>query len=288
MATASFMAKLDNSTDENFRLWGKGLSDAITSVGLAKTADTGQIDWATIAKPAALSTYVGYEIRAFSDAIQSSCPIFVKLEYGAYTSSQLRPGVRITVGHETDGAGNFIGATSFTFTVGPTSQDSTTLFNCFVSGANDRVSVVMFVSTAVYYTFGFYIERLKDNSGDPTDSGINIVTMYPGAKFSQFFPKGTGGPFPFVPVSPCCMSPYSGQGSYAGNLGVYPIYPMTGYAANPDLGGFLYFINDIGSIGCTMTISIYGENHTYLLMGRASGNTNGNANLESAIAMRYE
>jgi hypothetical protein len=83
------------------------------------------------------------------------------------------------------------------------------------------------------------------------------------------------------------MAPYAGQGSYAGNLGVYPIYPLFGYSANPDLGGFVYFLNDIASGGCTMTINIYGQNHTYLLMGIKSGATNGNSS-EASIAMRFE
>jgi hypothetical protein len=42
---------------------GKNFSDLLTSIGLPKTADTGQIDWSTVSRPASQTTVVGYEIR---------------------------------------------------------------------------------------------------------------------------------------------------------------------------------------------------------------------------------
>jgi hypothetical protein len=63
-----------------------------------------------------------------------------------------------------------------------------------------------------------------------------------------------------------------------------------GYAANPDMGGLVYFVNDIGSPGTTIVIPLYGANHTYLLMGDwGNGNVTQNGNsTRTTLALRYE
>ena len=48
MANATFTAVSSSANTTNFRLWGGGLSGAITTAGFIKTADTGQVDWATV------------------------------------------------------------------------------------------------------------------------------------------------------------------------------------------------------------------------------------------------
>jgi len=94
-------------TTAAFRTWGKQFSDALTAVGLAKTSDTGQIDWTTVTGPT-INTYAGYEIRRLSDSIDSTYPIFLKIEYGAGASTSYCA-MRISVGHASDGAGNLTG-----------------------------------------------------------------------------------------------------------------------------------------------------------------------------------
>ena len=68
MAVASFTAKAASSTDALLRDWGSKLSAAIQSVGLVKTADTGQIDWNTVVNGA---TVRGYEIFRFNDTLNN-------------------------------------------------------------------------------------------------------------------------------------------------------------------------------------------------------------------------
>lgn len=91
-------------TSATFRAWCLQLSNALTSIGLLKTTDTGQIDLTTVAVPGAINTVAGYEIRAFQDPTQATAPIYVKIEYGTGTSTTIC-GLWITVGGSTNGAG---------------------------------------------------------------------------------------------------------------------------------------------------------------------------------------
>jgi hypothetical protein len=98
-----------------FRTMGAEVNAKLASVGLVQTADTGQINWATIAPAPTLGMQsVGYEIWRFNDALQATAPIYIKLEYGTYGYSGSAAyndtvGMWITVGTGTDGAGNITG-----------------------------------------------------------------------------------------------------------------------------------------------------------------------------------
>ena len=111
--TANLESYLD--TDARFRALASFVSDNLTAGGLPKTADTGQINLATVTRPA-VNTSGGYEIRRFDDALQATKPVFFKIEYGTGAGS---PGTGIsfwlTIGTGSDGAGNITG-TFFTRT----------------------------------------------------------------------------------------------------------------------------------------------------------------------------
>lgn len=107
MTTYTYSSTVAHANDANFRAWGLDYSDALTAVGLLKTADTGQIDWATVARPGT-NTAAGYEIRTFADALQSTAPVYIKFEYGTGASAT-RPQIWISIGSGSDGAGNLTG-----------------------------------------------------------------------------------------------------------------------------------------------------------------------------------
>src|SRR5260221_233749 len=95
------------NTDTDFRNWIIGVHNALAAVGLTNTADTGQINTVTVTKPVATQTAAGFEIWRFSDALQATVPIFIKVEYGV--AGVLRPAMWITVGTTTNGAGTLGG-----------------------------------------------------------------------------------------------------------------------------------------------------------------------------------
>ncbi len=283
MSTQTFTAAPTNASDAYFRDWGKKLSDAMTAVGFTKTADTGQVDWATVSAPGAASTYSGYEIRAFSDAEQSNNPIVVKIEYGAGVSAAANVGIRVTVGRASDGAGNLTGEISAAFVIRNGSAN-TTVRNCYVSGASDRISFAMFCNTT--YLIVYYIERTKTSAGANNANGVNLVGAYTSVVLQQYFPASGLG-YPLTPMaSLCCTVPFAGAGSYGGNIGLFPIFPYIGYPDNPDLGGCIYFTGDIAA-DTSVTLSILGANHVYITVAGAIGTINANATAKS-IALRYE
>lgn len=285
MAKQLFYAIAVNSSDANFRLWGKGASDAMTAVGFTKTADTGQIDWATVTAPASANTYAGYEIRAFSDDLQATNPIVVKIEYGCGTSTSYCA-MRITVGRGSDGAGNLVGESTGSFVVTKGSTGAS-LQPCIVSGATDRIEAALFVDSASY-NLVFWIERIKDDTGANTDTGVDVGYINGSSAYQVFFPK-SGLQFPLTPVvGLCCLVPYSGvEFSYVGNLGIFPIYSDIGYIANPNLSFLIFGGAAIGSICSVMSVTIFGVAHDYMITHVSPGTTNGNAGV-LYMAMRYE
>src|SRR3954452_19330861 len=95
------------NNDAEFRTWGSAIGPQIAAMGLVQTADTGQINWATVLRPG-LNTSAGYEIWRFADALQATKPVFIRIEYGiAAVTDRMR--IIARVGTATDGAGTLTG-----------------------------------------------------------------------------------------------------------------------------------------------------------------------------------
>src|SRR4051794_39931473 len=112
MTTTTASLTFDNSSDALFRAWASGISNALGTVGLVKTGDTGQIDFSSVARPTANSQAMGYEIWRFNDSLQATRPVYFKIEYGAGVASVAGapPGIWLTVGTGSNGAGTITGA----------------------------------------------------------------------------------------------------------------------------------------------------------------------------------
>lgn len=107
MAKLQYSSVFEHSSDATFRAWGSELSAKLQAAGLVKTTDTGQIDWATVARPTT-NTAAGYEMYRFNDALQATAPVFIKIEYGT-GGSATTPITWIDAGTGTDGAGTLTG-----------------------------------------------------------------------------------------------------------------------------------------------------------------------------------
>lgn len=114
-------------SDSELQTWLTDLFDNLTGTGgLVQTADTGQLDHTTVVVPAATPSQVteyvlGYWIFRFDDALQSTDPIFIKLEitYNGSTAVQDRKtmGSYVKVGTGSNGTGTLTGAVSNTLTI---------------------------------------------------------------------------------------------------------------------------------------------------------------------------
>lgn len=107
MTTTSWSSGSASTTDAEFRAWGSEFSAALAAVGMIQTADTGQINWATVVRGAA-NTYAGYEVWRFNDAMQATAPIFIRIAYGqGYSAND--PRFSFQIGTGSNGAGVLTG-----------------------------------------------------------------------------------------------------------------------------------------------------------------------------------
>lgn len=181
MSTQSYDTNFAHSTSAEFRAWGLALHNAIVAAGLTNTADTGQIDFATVNIPGSGSG--GYKIYRFNDALQATAPIFIRIDFGTYTTDI--PQIYAQIGTSTDGAGNLTGTVSQAAAPVCFSDAISSLLSPFVTH-------VCYNSTIGYFGFGWklgscglgspgrgflQIGRSTDSSGVPTNVGATIYTV---------------------------------------------------------------------------------------------------------------
>lgn len=169
----SWSTVVDHTTDAGFRAWGSEIGVKLALIGMVQTADTGQINWATVTRPA-VSTAGGYEIWRLSGSA-----LFFKIEYGTQ-SAAAAPGLWITVGTGSNGSGTITGAatsarTIFTYNTAPvstaTSYQSFVCANasyfglCWKLGAGGTNTPHAFMATGL----------TVDGTGSPTNVGFSLL-----------------------------------------------------------------------------------------------------------------
>jgi hypothetical protein len=165
--------------DATFQTWAQGIDAQLKACGMVQTSDTGQVDLSTAARPAG-SSYAGYRIYRFDDALQATHPVFMKMEYGV-GSVQDRPTFRIQTATATNGAGGLLGQISTLRTVLPSGSSTlgTTLDSfCSGSASGGRIALVTnCFSTGGTYTIGIILERVRDGDGLSVDRGFFFATI---------------------------------------------------------------------------------------------------------------
>ncbi len=276
------------STTAGFRLWGAAISAAIAAVGWVQTADTGQVNWATVTVPGQGVTTV-YEIWKAADALQATDPIFLKLIYMISTSVPVGPRIQLIAGTNSDGAGTITSAantgvsvtSAFEMFNSADNLPAAVAHNSYVNG--DTSSLVLFLHPNPNGSSACgglaVIERRRNVDGTNASGGFQIGT-YPSASLSgasintqtvytnNLYAQpgastGTGGP---------C---FVGRGSanavaQAVRANVVPLFPcFTG--AYPEFGGpskwLLGCYNGDIPLGTTFTVNHYGGTQTFMACG---------------------
>lgn len=180
MATLESSRAFTHNSDVEFRAWALGVYEDLMTVGsglLSRTADTGQIDFATAARPA-LSTRQFFMLK-FEDGLGPA--LYLRVEVGtaqAITYSAMR----ILVGSGTDGAGNLSGAVVTTPVLNParTPMPGPLLSSyCVLPGY-----ICLALAAGVVTTSGpadswltqFVLARSQDLDGNPTSSGYHVTS----------------------------------------------------------------------------------------------------------------
>lgn len=175
MTTSSTTTTLSHSNTTNFRIWGLEFSNMLTAAGFPKSADTGQINWATVTKSGTAGVYAGYEIRYLNDSLHGTFPIYLKIEYGNGASSAVYPSIRVSASSGTNGAGTLTGISFSAATI--LTNDQPVVAGSRWSGAVTRSGYAAFFWKRGWDGSGsphFAICRTTDSSGTPTALGVSL------------------------------------------------------------------------------------------------------------------
>ena len=286
------------SLTASFHLWGRAFSDALTTFGILRTGDTGQINWDSAGSFSTTSTntYAGYEIRRFGDALQTQNPVFLRISYGVGQSTYA-PGIELSFGTGSNGNGVLTGRpTNETFQFHGVNSH-TASYACTFSGSNNRFATALFHNAGGYSMF-LSIERTKNSSGQDTDEGLLVYIS--GAtsssairKQSIFVPKVSDGNLALVPDSNIFIPLIGGSGldSVTQTVGIYPNHFFRGgNILLPGINHFGYYFNDFipGSIA---DIMMYGVSRKYLFLPNNSfinNQSRGNVNSALCLAILHE
>ena len=159
--------------------------------GWIQTADTGQTANGSFAAQTGIGAISGYQIWRMNDTLQSTYPVFIKLEYGcasSYASSYYGTGIWLTIGTGSNGAGTITGIilprTQLAYTGNPTVDNT---YNSWVSASNNRLTLCLWAAAVNLITLG--IERTKNSLGIDTNEGILFYNSnYNGAMSGQYIP----------------------------------------------------------------------------------------------------
>jgi len=254
-------------TNTGFRTWGNTISRELQASGLVKTSDTGQIDWTTVACPAAATNIQGYEMYRFDDALQSTYPVYLKFQYGASVGANTSGRVTLTVANGTNGAGTLTGAVSNAVYTEQSSAVAAATGR--LTGDTNRI-LLMYPrggSTSGFTSVFLSVERTHLPTGADTGTGVMIAYQAgSGNRITQGFVWTPGGDAPNETNLGVLMPIAGNTGQSGANTSVYPVYWTNGIFLNPSMNFLAYFHSDIPA-NTPIAISYYTASRTYLPLG---------------------
>jgi hypothetical protein len=214
----------------------------------------------------------GYEIYRFSDTLQSTVPVFIKIEYWNTASGSTYLGLYITVSTGTDGAGNMTGNVSNRFPMVSYAAGDNAVRTSYFSGSTNRLCFALWPNLASGNWFVFSVERTHDSTGADTNAGAHIFASAPGMLGQcQYLPLGATTVYlpPFVSGGWYCSAPLAGAGggTLGANVYTYPIRNYAMYETLPIFNLIHYSGSDI-TTGAQVTVTGYdGTSRNYLAPG---------------------
>jgi len=251
------------NNDGNFRAWGSGISAQLAAVGLVKTTDAGQVNWATV-PGASAGGFTGYEIWRFNDSLQATKPVFIKIEFGAGGLGD-RPALRIQVATATDGAGTLSGQVGAQRSLSAAASKSTgIMLPSYCSGSPNRLNLINnFDNATSSFAMVFMLERTKSADGVSTDDGTIC--------WSQF--SNNPGLFQVIPFSGSVPvgNTFNNALSFEGQLSMVgtkvALSPTVAFLGKPLFASWcIYRHTDIGEL-VPFTMEHLGEQHTFMPIG---------------------
>lgn len=107
VTTGNLQIRMDTPNDTEFRQALQGIHDALSSVGLVQTSDTGQVNLSTVTRGAC------YEVWRFNDTASATKPIYLRFDYSVMSTYYVN--LTITVGRGSDGSGSLTGTFAYLY-----------------------------------------------------------------------------------------------------------------------------------------------------------------------------
>lgn len=297
MATATYTSGTLHTTDAEFRIWGKELSDTLqtfsSTPGLVKTGDTGQINWATVTR-ASPPGDAGYEIYYLNDSLHGTAPIYIRIDYGTAAGAS-RPRIKVTIGTGTNGAGTLTGITgTATICTSDTVNGAATTVPTYICVNTGFFGLAWKCTTTNTPQGGFIICRSCDADGTPNAkaaiicysivaTGTNTYTQT--LRFESVAAAQTqdvtGGGLSLVPGN-VTSSSIGGA-----NLQVYMCW-MNAPDVRPVFGIATVVIAS-HALATTFSVALVGSTaRTYIALNANSFGSPANKNVAYTLAMLYE
>lgn len=282
-----------SSTDAQFRAIAQVVHDHLAATGMVQTADTGQINLTTVLRPVATSTAAGYEVWRFSDSLQATAPIYLKVEYGSGSTNVGTFGMWLTVGTGSDGAGTLTSTawpsggtvTSRRQTGGSGSGGGAALPTyCEYLADGSGFALLLWPSSAA--TAGgqlLAVERFRNSDGTPSGDGVIVFYAYSpssspiSASESRVYLTGVTQPTGVGSGWPTVYGGHVGGASALVGTTLYPDPVFTGALGR--LAGASQLLHVVGRTDMnaltTFTMTHYGSPRTWLCAGPGAGSTTG-------------
>lgn len=286
---------LSNGSNALFQAWAQEIDASILAAGWVDNGDTGSVNLATMTVPAQ-NTAAGFRIYKMQDSLHTggSSPCYMKIEYGTGAGFAGTPGLWITIGTGTNGAGTLTGNTSTR--VGWDSQGNglTGGSACYSSGSTSRFSLFIGTLGAIGASspcMFWHVSRIKDASGvNLADGFILVISIRTSSNVMSSriqFVAGVTSPFSTTTMQSdyiYSLYPKTGNSFSARGLGLWGIVPVVGkaYPTSYDMG--VYISGDIFA-GANVTFTVAGASYTWKALGVAISTTATNT---PQIFMRWE
>lgn len=288
MAAFFSTALIPESTSQtSFVAWATWLDNVFISGGWVNTADTGQTLPSALIAVTSSNQSRGYRVYRMDDALQSTAPVFVKLEFGSGNSTS-NPSIWLTIGTGSNGTGGITGIIANRLQISSGGAATYETYS-FASAASNRIAVCPFVFSSFFFNFYFSIERTKNVSGADTGDGLLLATIDNGASPSintRYLPFASAAPPADRTFRAFLPSTAPSQMSLNVPIGLVNYY--NGTPQQPGLNNVVVNSTDFADYA-RFSINLYGASHTYQHLGSfVSSSPNGIAgNLSGANNGNY-
>lgn len=265
----------------NYKGFQGALSAQLNAV-LTRTADTGQVNWNTIATEPTVTR--DYEVFAFNDSLQATYPIYVRFDYigGSGTTNR----VNVSVGTTTDGAGNLGGVTVASAALHAFGGGN--VRTAYVSSDGSYLNLVYNVNpggTGIDAFAAVVIERTRNTDGTINNHGYMVwrwsPTLEVGVATSTYYAGTTSRSFAAGATQPATVFDYgafipniAGASTYFSVDTAYA-FPCYGWAPWPEGASKALLLGVASDFprASEITLNHYGADMKFLSIGPSSPQT---------------